>query len=337
MLQTPEPIAEQQGVDAQALPAAIAQARHPIVFRGLVNDWPAVRAARASTAAAIAYVRRFYRDATVGAMLGEPAIRGRFFYGADLKSFNFSSVRVRLDTLLDDIERHADDPLPPAIYVGSTSVDTCLPGFRGENDLRFGHVEPLASVWIGNHARIAAHQDVPDNLACVVAGRRRFTLFPPDQLDNLYIGPLDFTPAGQAISLVDFIAPDLERFPRFATAMRYARVAELGPGDAIYIPSLWWHHVESLDDFNLLLNYWWRRSPAWMDTPMTALMMAILSLRDLPPVERAAWHDIFRHYVFEADDTTAAHIPPRARSLLAPLDADAARRLRAQLLKRLNR
>ena len=71
--------------------------------------------------------------------------------------------------------------------------------------------------------------DLPDNLACVVAGRRRVTLFPPAQLENLYIGPLDHTPAGQAVSLVDFHAPDPARFPKFTEALRHARGAVLEP------------------------------------------------------------------------------------------------------------
>src|SRR6185295_10671014 len=100
-----------------------------------------------------------------------------------------------------------------------------------------------------NRTRIAAHHDLPDNLACVVAGRRRFTLFPPEQLNNLYVGPLDFTPAGQPISRVDIDTPDLETYPRFAEALNAARRAELGPGDAVYIPALWWHDVLSLEDF----------------------------------------------------------------------------------------
>jgi hypothetical protein len=208
---------------------------------------------------------------------------------------------------------------------------------RAENDLALGGRDPLASIWIGNRSRIAAHYDLPDNIAVVAAGRRRFTLFPPEQVSNLYIGPLDFTPAGQAISLVDFARPDLERFPRFAEAMRHALVAELGPGDAIFIPSMWWHHIEALEPFNTLVNYWWRQSPPFMDTPTSTLMHALLTMRDLPRAQRHAWQELFRHYVFDSDGTEAAHIPPGARRVLAPFDEDSARALRAQVVKRLHR
>ena len=139
------------------------------------------------------------------------------------------------------------------------------------------------------------------------------------------------------MSLVDFAHPDLVRFPRFAEAMRHARVAELGPGDAVFIPSMWWHHVEALEPFNVLVNYWWREAPAWMDTPMNTLMYALMTLRDLPPEERRTWQEVFRHYVFEPGEDTAGHIPEHARRVLSPLDEDRARDLRARLLQRLNR
>jgi len=259
------------------------------------------------------------------------------FYNDDLSGLNFRQEQIPLGMVLDTLLKYAGHPSPPMIYVASTTIDTWLPGFRNDNDLPLEGRDTLASIWIGNRTRIAAHQDVPDNIACVVAGRRRVTLFPPDQLRNLYIGPLDFTPAGQAVSLVDFAAPDLERFPRFAEAMRHAQVAELEPGDAVLIPSMWWHHMEGLEPFNVLVNYWWRDVPDWMDTPMNVLMYALMTLRDLPAHERDAWKDVFRHYVFEADADTAGHIPEQARRLLAPLDEARARELRARLLKRINR
>ena len=337
MLAVANTIEEIAGTDPQSLSEELLARTQPAVLRGLVSSWPVARAGRESAAATDAYLRRFYKDATVNAMLGAPEIGGRFFYSEDLSGFNFKAVRTKLDTVLDEIARQSKAEIPPAIYVGSTTVDTCLPGFRAENDLVLGNRQPLVSIWLGNRTRIAAHHDLPDNIACVVAGRRRFTLFPPEQLENLYIGPLDFTPAGQAISLVDFARPDFTKFPQFAAALQHAQVAELGPGDAIFIPSMWWHHIESLDALNVLVNYWWRRSPAFMDSPMSALMLAILTVRDLPPEQLKAWQNLFRHYVFEADEHTTAHIPPQARRVLGPMDAEAARELRARLLQRLNR
>jgi hypothetical protein len=328
---------ELAGLTPSDLSDELLAATTPCVLRGLASSWPMVRAAGESQQAAGAYLRRFYRGQPVVAYLGAPEMEGRFFYNEDLSGFNFAAINARLDLVLEELEDHHDDARPPSAYVGSTSVDTHLPGFRAENDLPLGQRDPLVSIWIGNRSRIAAHYDLPDNIAVVAAGRRRFTLFAPEQVSNLYIGPLDFTPAGQAISLVDFARPDLERFPRFAEAMRHALVADLGPGDAIFIPSMWWHHIEALEPFNILVNYWWRQSPPFMDTPTTTLMHALLTMRGLPPEQRRAWQELFRHYVFESDGGEAAHIPPGARRVLAPFDEDSARALRAQVLKRLQR
>ena len=330
-------VREIQGLAEQSLSDAILTSTQPVILRGLVSSWPMVKAGLSSDKEADAYLRRFYRDANVVAMLGTPEIKGRFFYNDDLSGFNFIPVNTNLGAVLGELDDHRNDEQPPAIYVGSTSVDTCLPGFRAENDIPLGERDPLMSIWIGNQTRIAAHYDLPDNIACVAAGHRRFTLFPPDQLSNLYIGPLDFTPAGQSISLVDFVNPDLAKFPRFSDALPHAQVAELGPGDAIFIPSMWWHHIEALDRFNVLVNYWWRQSPDYMDTPTNALMLALMSVRDLPLEQRRAWQELFRHYVFEAEEASVAHIPAPARRVLAPLDADSARTLRGHLIKKMNR
>jgi len=181
---------------------------------------------------------------------------------------------------------------------------------------------------------------IEQETALVRAGRlREAAKLEPHKtkLANLYVGPIDFTPAGQSVSLVDLARPDFAKFPKFAQALAHARVADLEPGDAIFIPSMWWHHVEALDSFNVLVNYWWRQSPEHMDSPINALMMAMMSVRDLPKEQRRAWQHLFDHYVFAADEHTAEHIPKPARGGLLPLDPDAARVLRARLLKNLNR
>jgi hypothetical protein len=259
------------------------------------------------------------------------------YYNEDLSGFNYQPVIVKLDEVLDKLQQHLADQQAPAFYVGSTPVDKCLPGFRDENDIEFDDFDPLVSIWIGNRTRIAAHFDVPDNVACCAAGRRRFILFPPSEIRNLYVGPLDFNPGGQSISMVDFNQPDYETFPRFRDALQNAQVAEMEPGDAIFIPSMWWHHVEALDGFNVLINYWWRQSPSFMDSPANVLEHALLSLRDLPAEQRRAWHEVFKFYIFDYNEGAIEHIPEKRRGVLAPIDDSIARRLRAKLLKRLNR
>jgi hypothetical protein len=344
MSETASPIAmpgqsieEVQGARSPRLLERVRASSEPLLLRNLVDDWPLVKAGNESVAAADRYLRDFYEDATVGAFVGDPSIGGRFFYNDDLTGFNYETVRVKLDTLLDALLKYSNDGRPPTFYVASTTVDACLPGLRVGNDVDLGGVDALASIWIGNRSRIAAHFDVPRNLACVAVGRRRFTLFPPEEIGNLYVGPLDFTPAGQAISLVDFRRPDFDRYPRFRAALRKARVAELQAGDAILIPGMWWHHVESLDCFNVLINYWWRESPPCMGAPADVLTHALMSLRGLPKEQRAAWHAILRYYVFDADENTLDHIPEQSRGILAPLDEPIAKKLRAELLHKLNR
>lgn len=320
-----------------SLDDSVLAATAPVLLRGLVAHWPAVQAARESDEACVAQLMAHDCGATVGLWRGAPEIDGRFFYNEALDGFNFESGPAKLAAVFQALAQQRHAARPEALYVGSTTLDTCLPGFRDRHDLPLGDRATLASIWIGNRTRIAAHHDLPDNLACVVAGQRRFTLFPPEALPHLYVGPLDFTPAGQAISLVDFAQPDLQRFPRFAQALAMAQVVELQAGDAIFIPSLWWHHVEALAPLNVLVNHWWRSTPPHMDTPMNALLMACLSVRDLPSVQRQHWRRMFEHYVFEADEHTAAHIPGPARGVLARHDANAARVLRARLLRSLNR
>lgn len=337
MLDIKNKVEEIAAADSGGLKQDILTSTRPLLLKGLVAKWPFVEAGKRSLNAATDYLGQFYDNATVGAFFGAPNIDGRVFYNDDMSGFNYERVMIKLDEFLAEIRQHAGNDDAPAFYIGSTTVDTCLPGFRAENDLDFGEIRPLASIWMGNRSRIAAHYDLPDNVACNAVGHRRFTLFPPDQLQNLYPGPLDFTPAGQSISLVDFHAPDFGKFPKFRAALDNAQVAELEPGDAIFIPSMWWHHVEALDSYNVLVNYWWRQSPAYMGPPVDVLMHALLTIRDLPAAQRKAWQGIFNHYVFEANEDTASHIPEGRRGVLAPMNERIARELRAHLLNNLNR
>ena len=312
-------------------------AAQPMVFRQLVESWPAVRHCSESIASAARYLSQFWSDAPVTAYAADAAAGGRFFYNDSFTGFNFRSGRAPLAEIFQTLANPRREARLATVYVGSTPVDKWLPGFRAENDVPLPAEDALASFWLGNETRVSAHYDFPHNLACVAAGKRRFTLLPPDQVGNLYVGPVDRTPSGQPISLVDFAQPDFELHPKFRRAMAHAQTAVLQPGDAIFLPGMWWHHVESLAPFNLLINYWWTETPAYMGAPSDALLHGMLALRDLPAPQREAWRTLFDHYIFDADDAVYQHIPAAGRGCLAPLHEAEARQLRATLLNRLNR
>jgi len=311
----------------------------PRVLRGLVSDWALTRAGLKSEQDAMDYLLSFYNGKTLSASFGPPEISGRLFYNEDFTRLNFSAERAQLTDVLEKIKAHLGDAQPPTIYVGSTLIDSYFPGFRKENDVGFAArgIDPPPSIWIGNRTIASAHFDAPNNLACCVVGRRRFTLFPPEQIFNLYPGPLEPTPGGQAISLVDFDSPDFGKHPRFREALAAAMVAEVNPGDAVFVPSMWWHHVEGLSAFNTLVNYWWTTTPKHIPTPMNALYHAIWSIRDRPDNEKRAWRQVFEYYVFGPAGLAGEHFPEQARGLLAPIDDDRARHIRAMLINKLNR
>ncbi|WP_282948981.1 MULTISPECIES: cupin-like domain-containing protein [unclassified Sphingopyxis] len=318
------------------LDSLLDDAREPFVLRGLVAGWPLVAAAKRSARDVRRYLVDHARDRPFMVSIGPPGHDGRLFYDHDM-AMNFRSGTGKLADIFAGIDKGEQLGDIRTVYLASIDIPTHFDGLDEANPVDLGARDPLKSIWIGTRTRIAAHNDFPDNLACCAAGRRRFTLFPPDQFRNLYLGPIDHTPAGRVVSMVDFDAPDLAAYPRFVEAMAHALTVELEPGDAIFIPSMWWHHVEGLADFNILVNYWWRRTPAWLGQPQEALNHAILAIRDLPPEDKAIWRDLFDHYVFENDGGVTDHIPESARSILAPLTPETAGRLRAFLLRTLSR
>lgn len=322
--------------------AELLAADKPIILKGLAADWPLVKAGKESPQTAMAYLRSFNNGRPIVRFAGPPEINGRFFYNDEMTGLNFASERATFDQFLLEVEATLASDDVPSYYIGSTDIGAHFPGLGEANRLpldeaMFQAHPPLPSIWIGNRTIASAHYDMSNNIACCVVGRRRFTLFPPAQIANLYPGPLEPTPGGQVVSMVNFSNPDLNLHPRFADAQAAAQVAELEAGDVLFYPALWWHHVEALEPFNVLINYWWNTSPTFMDSPQNTLLHAMLSLRDRPAPEKHAWRALFDYYIFGDGKTPAAHLTPHIRGALGQLDDMSSRRLRAMLLNRLNR
>ncbi|NTS65542.1 cupin-like domain-containing protein [Sphingomonas sp. HHU CXW] len=333
-------VEERAAVDAATFAAEIDPRATPIILRGQVAHWASVQAASGGDRAIAAYLASLGSGGRpLDVLVGGPEYRGRFFYrGDNLEGFNFHREQAPLELLLSELLRLATVPERERhiLYANAALAPEHLPGWASANplDLPLGGAQPR--LWIGNGSQTATHYDGSTNLACVVAGQRRFTLFPPDQVGNLYVGPLDRTLAGPPASMVDPLAPDLARYPRYADALQHAMVADLGPGDALFMPAIWWHHVQAFGTLNVLCNYWWAFDPT--ASAFNAVVHALMAVRDRPAAEKAGWRAWFDHFVFNEDAAAAGdHLPAPARGVLGAASPERTERLRAYLLRVLQR
>jgi mannose-6-phosphate isomerase-like protein (cupin superfamily) len=332
-------IPEYTAISPQQFFEEIAPYHKPIVIRGFAKNWPIVESANKTPADFIAYLDKFYTGKKTNMVVAPPSANKRFFYNDEMTDVNYLSGEERLDLFLGRLLELIDRDIYPAISMQGATASHILPGLIEENSSDFfPGIEPR--LWIGNEGIVSTHYDGSDNVACVVAGRRRFTLFPPKQTCNLYPGSLNVTPAGAPTSLVDLNNPDFERYPLFKVALNEAYSAELGPGDAIFIPMLWWHHVESLDKVNALMNYWWNGSSgpnSISPSPIDSLNIALLAMRELTQEQREAWRCMFDHYLFNQGTDPRAYIPPHQQHILGDLSPEYIRQIKDYFIKKLEK
>jgi hypothetical protein len=315
-LPAPRPIEEMGPVTADRFNAEIRPACRPVVMRGLATDWPAVAAARKGDGEAVDYLLSFRPARPVSGIMAPPEVGGRFFYNEGMTGLNFTKHQGELAAFLGELLRTAGETDPTAMAVQSEIIEEILPGFVEANPMPLApQVKPR--IWLGNRIRVAPHYDLMENIAVCLAGRRRFTVFPPEQLPNLYPGPFELTPAGTPVSMVDPLAPDLDRYPRYAEAWDHAQQTTLEPGDALYLPYAWWHGVEALEPVSILVNYWWNEAPEGNGSGYDALLHAMLAYRHLPADERRVWRMMYDHYIF-SDADPAAHLPSHAKGIMGP-------------------
>lgn len=308
----------------------IAEPCTPIVIRGLVREWPLTQSAMRSPQEVANYLRRFDKGSAVEVFVGDARNRGRYYYTDDLKQFNFERRHMNFGEALDAI---LAAPEARSVYLGSLPVDLYLSGLETQNVLPTIRTGVAPRIWIGHESNVASHYDTLDNVACVVAGRRRFTLYAPTLIGDLYVGPIDHTMAGQPVSLAASSAPGDPRYPRFEAIRDRALVTELEPGDAIYIPKLWWHQVEATERFNVLVNYWWDAFSIGPDVPSAGLLLSMIAIAERPLAERLAWKAFFDHYVFRPERHPLEHLPPEQHGVLGPLKPHNYAKLRAFVMQ----
>lgn len=324
-----------ENVDYERFHNEIFPLNQPAIIRAIVSDWPTVEAAKKSPEAVVNYLKPMDTRSVIPALVGTPDINGRFFYSEDLTEHNFQRAEVTLSIGLDRLLAIKDRSNPHAIALQAIQLNRVMPDYKA------AHPQPLLdnsaepTMWVGNQATVAPHYDIHDNLACVVAGKRKFTLFPPEQINNLYPGPTLSAPAGVPVSMVDMKNPDYKSYPKYKEAVKAAFQATLEPGDGIFIPALWWHGVESLETFNILVNYWWGGNMQGDLSPNDSLLHSMMSIANLDQNKREAWQHFFNYYVFKTKDNPSDHLPSKLRDIVTELSPEQQLKVRNFLAEKL--
>ena len=98
----------------------------------------------------------------------------------------------------------------------------------------------LVTYWHGYGTLTKPHTDSMENMMCVYAGYKNFTIVAPYDRKWIYAGhhglPSNYSP-------VEFVAPDYERFPLFEHAR--VKTVHIDKGDCLFLPSYYWHQVGS--------------------------------------------------------------------------------------------
>lgn len=288
-----------QNVDVDMFNETIRPLAKPAVLKGLVNDWPLVQAAQMSDQSLLKQLASDYKGGNARFLRQSAQEDGYYFYNQEYSGFNFTRNIASLDTIFELMLARAENPDADRIAMQSAPINEHFNNLTEHNQMPLLPNEVEPRFWLGNDSKVNTHCDDADNIACVVSGKRVFTLFAPEQIKNLYVGSLENTPGGAAVSLAKLDEPDFIQFPKLADALKHAFRVELEAGDAIYIPAMWWHHVEAQSDINMLVNYWQGGSIGGFDHPsgLDAVLLGLVSIAKLPEAQKQAWMTIFQYFV----------------------------------------
>ncbi|SHF01283.1 Cupin-like domain-containing protein [Microbulbifer donghaiensis] len=330
------PIAEIHAGDLSVFETEYLSTQTPVVIRGLVTGWPLLADSPAEALARLRQLVLDERPGRVRVVEAQRKERGFIGYSAQSGRLNFSRRDMRFDAFVEKLGQLAQIEDVMALALQSTFVDEIFPELASKLSFPLFSSAVRPRIWIGNQSSVGAHFDDADNIACVAMGRRKFILFPPGQIENLYIGPIDYTPAGAPTTLMPPEA-DLGQYPKFEKSLSVAQSAVLAPGDAIFIPTLWWHQVEALSKINVLVNYWHGGAvgDADADSVFDALLHVLMATQSLSPEKLKAWSEVFDYFVFRRKGDPLAHIPKDIQGILGGMSESQKRKMRAYLSNKL--
>jgi hypothetical protein len=219
----------------------------PVLIEGLANDWPAI----------VDPTRR-WSDLSSFRNRVDPARGITVEIGESYMDPNLQQGRAVLKDFLEFISKPKDalDGLP-RVFLAQYELNQ-IPEM--EEDVKCpeicqtgkGHLY-RTNIWFGSPLGTISpcHIDPFNNILIQIVGKKKVEVIDPCYSPHLYPA---YGTVQKNTSRVDFEKPDLKEFPKFAEAERH--MAELNPGDGLFIPFKWWHYCKT-EDLSCSVNFWW--------------------------------------------------------------------------------
>lgn len=199
-------------------------AAKPLIFSSLMADWPATRKWD------IEYLKTIAGDEVVPVYSSKPA--------KDKEHQHAAAQTIKLRDYLELLQKGEND-LRMFFYNILQGVPALLDDFSYP-DLGMKFFKRLPVLFVGGKgAKVQMHYDIDlaDLVLCHFGGPKKVLLIPPEQTPFMYKVPFSFS----ALYDVDFSQPDFTKYPALEKLNGY--VAELEHGDALFIPSGYWHYI----------------------------------------------------------------------------------------------
>lgn len=222
--------------DADTFEQDIIRSRRPVVVRGWLDSWDALRK----------WSLDYFAD-----RCGSNEVRLRYI-GRDDVEFRALYRETTVREWLAALARGEGDEL----YLAEAPLGQTFPQVVSDiQGYPYGNQNPAGlNLMMGTTTYAPMHFHAKhDAVAAMVVGTKQFILFSPQDSRHLY--PQPWYGRDMSFSNVDLSDPDevdLERFPRFTKAKGLE--CTLTPGDALFIPMHWWHAVRGGGEFNVLLT-----------------------------------------------------------------------------------
>ncbi|GLH01054.1 lysine-specific demethylase 8-like [Gryllus bimaculatus] len=221
----------------------------PVLLAGAANHWPAIH-----RWCSLEYLCHVAGARTVPVELGahyvDPTWSQRLM---TLESFVEKHVKCESQISTSDNSQLgylAQHPLFD--QVPELRADICIPEYCCLSDKQDESLDPDINAWFGPAGTVSPlHFDPKHNLLTQVVGAKRVLLYAPEVSAALY--PHE-EPLLSNTAQVDPENPDYTSFPDFQKAQAWE--CTLKPGDMLYIPPRWWHHVRSLS-VSFSVSFWW--------------------------------------------------------------------------------